>query len=62
MGKLVNTQNWFRDWDFYFGLDQKISKIPKSRGLGSELENPDIPGIKIGIFFVGWDIPTKKHL
>ena len=25
---------------FYFGLDRKISKIPKSRGSGSGYENP----------------------
>ena len=26
---------------FYFGLDQKIPKIPKSRGSGSGFENPE---------------------
>ena len=38
-------------WDFfgilYFGLDQKIPKIPKSRGSGSGFENPEkIPSEK----------------
>ena len=32
---------------FYFGLDQKIPKIPKSRGSGSGFENPEkIPSEK----------------
>ena len=37
---------------FNFGLDRKIPKIPESQGSGSGFENPEnpeIPGIGIGI-------------
>ena len=32
---------FFRNRDFYFGIDRNIPKIPKSRGSGSGLENPE---------------------
>ena len=55
---------------FCFGLDRKIPKIPKSRGSGFENpeksqvknpENPEIPGIGIGIFYLR-DIPGIFYL
>ena len=47
----ISNQSWLRDGifsgsripipNFYFGLDRKILKIPKSRGSGSRFENSE---------------------
>ena len=58
---------------FYFGLDRKISKIPKSRGSGSEFENPGkipknpeclVPGIRdfFGIEIFSWDGISRQKV